>query len=113
MVKRKLPDSGQHDFGTWADGFVQRLEKELFELQFMHSADSITQDDQQRFAVYAIHRILKTQGMTEEAFLAAANDSNYGWTAEKNARRVQLIRSKPLSDADARELDSLASPVTR
>ena len=107
MGKEKSPDSDQLAFEAWTDGLVQQLEKELFELHFMHLVDSVTKDDQQRFAVYAIHRILKKQGMSEEAFLAAANDPNYGWTAEKNARRVQLIKSKPLSDADAKKLDSL------
>ena len=96
---------------AFADRLEHQLQKELFKLQFMHSADTVTRDDQQRFAVYAVHRILKTEGMSEKAFLAAANDTNYGWTAEKNARRVQLIKSKPLSDADSKELVSLTEQL--
>ena len=106
-IKRR-PDS---DSAAWTDAFMLQLEKELFKLAFMHPVGSVTKDDMQRFAVYAIHRILKAQGMSKEAFLAAANDSNYGWTAEKNARRVQLIKSKPLSDADAKELVSLTQQL--
>ena len=111
MGKEKSPDSDRIDIAAWTDGLVLQLEKELFTLASMHPDDSVTKADQQRFAVYAIHRILKQQGMSEEAFLAAASDPDYGWTAEKNALRVRLIKSKPLSDDDAKRLDSLTEQL--
>ena len=102
MGKDEPPDS---DIGSY--DLLNKFEKELAQLHFMQLVDSITNDDHQRLAVYAIRRVLRKEGMSEGAFLAAANDKGYGWTAEKNARRVQLIKSKPLSDSDTKELELL------